>query len=78
MKLKFFGEIMTTVVQSTVRRIRSGVQQEVELPPPAEVLYRGFGSVPGETPDQFHDRMFEIPAIEAMLYETEFALGQCE
>ena len=38
----------------------------------------GFGSVPGESVADFHDRMFDIPALEAMSYETELAIARCE
>jgi len=62
----------------TVRRIRrvSG-SPAVTPPPPQEGSYRGFGSIPGETLDEFHDRMYEIDPLEAMMYEMEVALGKC-
>lgn len=40
--------------------------------PKPEGEYRGFGSVPGETQDEFHHRMFDIPLEEAIFYEQEF------
>ncbi|MCF7843718.1 hypothetical protein K9M47_02370 [Candidatus Gracilibacteria bacterium] len=41
----------------------------------SQPTWRGFGSIRGETIDEFHDRMFEIPPLEAVLYEMEVALG---
>jgi hypothetical protein len=64
--------------QPAVRRIRrvSGSPAVTQLPP-QEGSYRGFGSVPGETLDEFHDRMYEIDPLEAMMYEMEVELGKC-
>lgn len=57
---------------STVRRIRK-VSDEKSPSIPQEYSYHGFGSVRGETIEQFHERMFDLPPLEAMLYEMEVA-----
>lgn len=64
--------------QPAVRRIRrvSGSPAATHLPL-QEGSYRGFGSVPGETLDEFRDRMYDIDPFEAMMYEMEVALGKC-
>jgi hypothetical protein len=64
--------------QPAVRRIRrvSGNPAVTHLSS-QEGRCRGFGSVPGETLDEFHDRMFEIDPLEAMMYEMGVALGKC-
>lgn len=61
--------------QLAVRRIRrvSDSPAATQLPP-EEGSYRGFGSISGETLDQFHDRMYDIDPLEAMIYEMEVAL----
>lgn len=63
--------------QPAVRRIRrvSGDPATTQ-PPSQEGRYRGFGSVPGETLDEFHNRMYEIAPLEAMMYEMEVALDK--
>lgn len=64
--------------QPAVRRIRrvSGSPAVTQLPP-QEGSYGGFGSVPGETLDRFHDRMYGIDALAATLYEFELELHNC-
>lgn len=66
---------MNSTPQPIVRRVRkvSGDSVTQQLPP-SKGSYRGFGTVPGETEDQFHDRMFEIDGFEAACYEMEFKL----
>jgi hypothetical protein len=61
-----------------VRRIRRapGITYTTQLPP-KEGSYRGYGTVPGETLEEFHDRMFDIDPLEATMYEMEVALGRC-
>jgi hypothetical protein len=59
-----------------IRRVSVDLEnQELPAPPPAGT-YRGFGTVRGETLDQFHDRMFDIDPLEAAMYEMEVALEQ--
>lgn len=69
---------MSTETMTPVRRIRhvGGTPQQPQ--PLPEGTYRGFGSVPGETLDEFHDRMFDIDPLEAMAYEMEVALEQSQ
>ncbi len=57
-----------------VRKVSGSSRQLAESP--SEGTYRGFGTVPGETIDQFHDRMFDINPLEAMMYELEVGLEQ--
>ncbi len=59
---------------SVVRRVRRVSVSQPQQLPLQEGVYRGFGSVHGETLDQFHDRMFDIDPLEAMMYEMEVAL----
>lgn len=62
---------METVPQTKVVRVRRvDVEQRDQVTPPAGT-YRGFGTVRGETAEQFHDRMFDIDPFEAMCYEME-------
>ena len=70
----------TGVSFPAVRRVRkvTGVpvkltEQSAQQVPWEQDSYRGFGSIPGETPDEFHDRMFDLNPVEAMIYEMEFA-----
>ena len=68
---------MTQEMVPAVRRIRRvGVVSQEQQPLP-QGTYRGFGSVSGETLDEFHDRMFEIDPLEALAYEMEVALAKC-
>lgn len=53
-----------------VKRVRRVSAQTTQQPPP-EGTYRGFGAQGAETDDEFQDRMFEIPALEAAIYEME-------
>lgn len=66
---------MATTTQPTVRRVRRVTDSKVQELPPQEGTYRGFGSVRGETLEDFHDRMFDLPPLEAMMYEMEVALA---
>lgn len=67
---------MTVVTQPTVQRIRKVSAEPVQQIPIEQGDWRGFGSVSGETLDQFHERMFDIDPLEAMMYEMEVALQQ--
>ena len=58
-----------------IRRVSGSSQQQPAEPPP-QGTYRGFGTVPGETLDEFHDRMFDLPPLEAMMYEMEVEFEQ--
>ena len=60
----------------TVRRIRVAATAPRTEPP--QGMYRGFGSVPGETVEEFHDRMYEIDPLEAMMYELEVTLEKSD
>lgn len=61
--------------KAPVRRIRrAGATREAQSLP--QDTYPGFGSVPGETLDQFHDRVFELDPLWAMAFEMEVALEQ--
>ncbi len=78
----YTGEIMLqdqeTHSMGKVTRIRSAGHSETTTilqDESTQPMWRGFGSVRGETLDQFHDRMFEIPPLEAMIYEMEVALS---
>ncbi len=65
--------------QPAVRRVRrvSGGSDTVQFPL-QDGNYRGFGSIPGETLEQFHDRMEDLDdPLEAALYKMEVALGKC-
>lgn len=55
-----------------VVRVRKAATELADQPP--QNAWRGYGSVPAETPDQFHERMYVIPPLEACIYELEFAL----
>lgn len=55
-----------------IRRASVNYVQEASLPETGH--YRGFGSVSGETLDEFHDRMYDLDPLEAMAYEMEIAL----
>lgn len=69
---------MSEDFKPTVRRIRRVVVTPgTGQLPPQEGSYRGFGSVPGETLDDFHNRMYDIDPLEAAMYEMEVALGKC-
>jgi hypothetical protein len=46
-----------------------------EATPPEEGQYRGYGTTPGETHDDFRERMFSLPPFEAMFYEAEVMLA---
>lgn len=62
---------------TSVKRIKSaGFKEETSRQDcSSENSWRGFGYVKGETLDQFHDRMFDLPPLEAIIYEmdVEFA-----
>ena len=47
------------------------IEQSEEL---QERIWRGFGSIPGETLDEFHERMYTLPPLEAMMYELDVEL----
>lgn len=53
-----------------VKRIRR-VAVATERPPLPEGTHRGFGAQGHETDEQFQERMFALPALEAALYEME-------
>ncbi len=60
-----------------VRRVMSAGHNETAAilqDESVQPMWRGFGSVRGETLDQFHDRMFDIPPLEAMIYEMDLSL----
>ena len=56
-----------------VVRVRKATAVLTDQTPPQNA-WRGYGSVPAETPDQFHERMYENPPLEACIYELDFAL----
>lgn len=61
---------------SSVRRIRRVEAVTQEQQPLPQGTYRGFGTVPGETLDEFYDRMYDIDPLEAIVYVMEVALAQ--
>jgi hypothetical protein len=65
---------MAEITQSSIRRVRIVSGSQVQDRPSQESVYRGFGSGRGETLEEFHDRMFDLEPLEAMLYEMEISL----
>ena len=62
--------------QLAVRRVRIVSGQQVQSTYLQEGAHRGFGSLPGENLDSFHDRMYDLPPLEAMMYELEVAISE--
>lgn len=67
---------MSVETRPVVRRVRNArISTNEEDLHPSQSTYRGFGSVPGETLEDFHERMYEIDPLEAMIYEMEVTLN---
>lgn len=69
---------MTTASEPVIRVASAGQQAQI-LPAPQEVdSWKGFGSIPGETPEEFHDRMYDLDPLEAMILEMDFEAQRLE
>lgn len=64
----------TFVGPTGIRRTRFVRHSGEASPADDEKVYRGFCAFGIETEDEFHDRMFELPPLEAAIYEMEFEL----
>ena len=71
---------MGNTSEQRVRRVRSVGASAPASEKPAQqesgFVYKGFCAFGEETVDEFHDRMYNLPAVEAMMYEMEFAAGK--